>query len=54
LIEIIKCSICTGEQVVEFRDREDGTRIEVMVVRSNHDIEYIKRIYNIDKIEKEY
>lgn len=51
---VIKCSICNGEQVAGFRNKEDGTFIEVMVINSADDLEYFKRIYNIDKIVKEY
>ena len=53
-IAVIKCSICTGEQVVGFKNKTDGHFTEVMVVRTEKDIEYFKKAYQIEKISKEY
>ena len=51
---VMKCSICNGEQVAGFKNKDDGSFTEVMVIRSASDLEYFKKIYGIDKIEKEY
>ena len=34
---VIRCSICTGEQVAGFRSREDGSFVGVMVIQSEKD-----------------
>ena len=51
---VIKCSICTGEQVAGFKNRKDGHFNEAMVIKSEKDIEYFKEIYQIEEISKEY
>lgn len=51
---VIKCSICTGEQVAGFKNNSDGHFTEVMVIRSEKDIELFRKIYQIEKITKEY
>ena len=51
---VIRCSICTGEQVAGFRSKEDGSFVEVMVLKSNDDLEYFKKIYGVDAVKKEY
>ena len=39
---VIKCSICTGEQVAGFKNNSDGHFTEVMVIRSEKDIELFR------------
>lgn len=51
---IIKCSICNGEKVAGFKDRESGHFTEVMVIRSEEDLRFFKRIYGIEEIKNEY
>ena len=51
---VIKCSICTGEQVAGFKSKMDGTFKEVMQIQSPKDLEYFKRIYHLDAVRKEY
>lgn len=51
---VIKCSICNGEQVAGFKNKKDGRFIEVMVIKSQKDIDCFKEIYRIDEITKEY
>lgn len=51
---VIKCSICNGEQVAGFRNKEDSNFTEVMVIRSEADLEFFKRIYHIEEIKQEY
>ena len=53
-IAVIKCSICTGEQVAGFKNKEDGHFTEVMLIRGVKDLEKFKEIYNISEIKKEY
>ncbi|MBR6223315.1 MAG: aspartate dehydrogenase [Lachnospiraceae bacterium] len=51
---VIRASICTGEQVAGFKDKETGHFTDVMLIRSPKDIEEFKRLYGIENITKEY
>ena len=51
---VIKCSICTGEQIAGFKSKEDGHFTEVMVIRDDLDLLKFKEIYKIAEIKKEY
>lgn len=52
---VIKVSICTGEQVAGFKDIHTGKIEEVMLIRSEADLDNFKKMYGInEKIEKEY
>ena len=53
-IAVIKCSICTGEQVAGFKSKEDGHFTEVMLIREAKDLVKFKEIYKIAEIKKEY
>ena len=43
----IRCSICTGEQVAGFQDKETGRIEEVMLIREEADLENFCRMYGI-------
>jgi len=51
---VIRCSICTGEQIAGFQDKESRAFEEIMLIRSNGDLEFFKEQYgihgDIDKI----
>ncbi|MZK38741.1 aspartate dehydrogenase [Coprococcus sp. BIOML-A1] len=51
---VIRCSICTGEQVAGFMSREDGNFVGVMVIQSEKDLENFKRLYRVDDVKKIY
>ena len=51
---VIRSSICTGEKVAGFKDRKDGHFTEVMLIRSQKDIEQFKQLYHIDSVRTEY
>ena len=51
---ILKCSICTGEQVAGFKDVHTGKFTDVCVIRSASDLENFKKLYHVDELEKEY
>ena len=52
---VIRCSICTGEQVAGFRRRDDGKFEEVMLLRNETDLETFRSGYGIEgPIEKIY
>ncbi len=53
-VAVIKCSICTGEQVAGFKSKEDGHFTEVMLIRDAADLAEFKEIYNITEIKKGY
>ena len=50
----IRASICTGEKVAGFRNRRTGEFTEVMLIRSQKDIEEFKRKYRTDALKTEY
>ena len=55
LTPVIRCSICTGEQVAGFRDKETGRFEEVMLLRTPEDLEAFRQKYGITgEIEKIY
>ena len=51
---VIRSSICTGEKVAGFKNKDDGHFIEVMLIRSPMDEKRFKELYGIDKIKTEY
>ena len=52
---VIRCSICTGEQVAGFRRKNDGCFEEVMLIRDDGDLRQFRELYGIkEKIEKIY
>ena len=53
---VIKSSICTGEQVVGFKDIHTGKFEEVMLIRDEKEMEKFREMYGVemDQIHKEY
>lgn len=53
---VLRCSICTGEQVACMRNRQTGQMREVMLIRSQDDLEEFCRTYQItaDQVRKVY
>ena len=52
---VIRCSICTGEQVAGFRRADTGRFEEVMLLRTPEDLEAFRASYGIEgEIEKIY
>ena len=51
---VIKCSICTGEQVAGFKDIHTGKFEEVMLIRDEKDLEKFREMYGINMVAKEY
>ena len=52
---VIKSSICNGEQVAGFKDIQTGKIEEVMLIKSQADLEKFKVMYGInEEITKEY
>ena len=52
---VIRASICTGEEVAGFLDLGSGRFEEVILIRSNRDLEDFKKTYGIEgEIDKIY
>lgn len=51
---VLKCSICTGEQVAGFMDKRTGKLQEVMLVSSRADLELFMSMYGLSDVEKVY
>ena len=51
---VLRCSICTGEQVAGFQDLHSGKFEEVMLIRGEADLRQFKELYGIEEVEKIY
>lgn len=53
---VLRCSICTGEQVAGFKDLRTGRFEDVMLVRTPKDLKRFLDQYGLDgsQIEKDY
>ncbi len=51
---VLRCSICTGEQVAGFKDLTTGHFEEIMLIRDAKDLNDFKEAYGVDVITKEY
>lgn len=51
---VLRCSICTGEQVAGFQDLKTGVFHEVCLIRNEKELEDFKNDYGLDFIEKIY
>ena len=51
---VLKCSICTGEQVAGFKDIYTGHFDEIMLIRDAADLDAFMEMYDVAVISKEY
>lgn len=51
---VLKCSICTGEQVAGFKDIRTGKFEEVMLIKNGRDLDTFMQLYQLENISKEY
>lgn len=51
---IIHRSICTGERVAGFKNKEDGHFTEVCVIHTDRELEDFKKTYGLSQIKTEY
>ena len=52
---VIRCSICTGEQVAGFQDRDSGRFEEIMLIKSPQDLQAFRLKYGIEgELQKIY
>ncbi len=54
LMPVLHCSICTGETAAGFKDLRTGKFEEVMLIRSEKDLQEFKDRYGLDEVKKEY
>ena len=50
---LLRCSICTGEQVAGFKNRHTGKFEEVMLIRNQKDLDLFMEMYGIATFTKE-
>lgn len=51
---VLKCSICTGEQIACFKDIKTGHLTEVMLIKTAADLDEFCRMYDLENVPKEY
>jgi len=51
---VIKCSICTGEQVAGFKDIHTGKFQEEMLIKGEKDLQAFMEMYDLADVSKEY
>lgn len=53
-VPVLRCSICTGEQVAGFKDIHTGKIRDLMLINSEQDLETFKMTYGVDELKKVY
>lgn len=53
-VPVVRCSICTGEEVAGFKNIRTGQFRDVLLIRSPKDLEQFMSEYDIDTIRREY
>lgn len=51
---VLRCSICTGEQVAGFKDLHTGKFTDIMLIRNEKDLQSFKEQYGVTEITKEF
>lgn len=51
---VLRCSICTGEQVAGFKNVNTGHFEDIMLIRNSADLDEFMRMYGVTEITKEY
>lgn len=51
---VVRGSICTGERVAGFKDKKTGSFTEVMLIRSQKDLDSFKKTYGLNSVKTEY
>ncbi len=51
---VIRSSICTGEKVAGFKNKDDGHFTEVMLIKSPSDEKLFRDTFNLTEIKTEY
>lgn len=53
-IPVLKCSICTGEQVAGFKNIHTDKFDDVMLIADDKDLKFFMEMYDIEEITKIY
>ncbi|MCM1568555.1 MAG: aspartate dehydrogenase [Roseburia sp.] len=53
-LPVLRCSICTGEQVAGLKDRQTGKFREIMLIRNDRELHHFMKMYGIHEITREY
>lgn len=53
-VPVIRCSICNGEQVAGFKDKDTGKFHEVMLIRSEQQLKAFLQMYGFTEVDREY
>jgi len=53
-LAILKCSICNGEQVAGFKDKQTGHFTEVCLIKDAVELDEFMKRYGLSSISKEY
>lgn len=51
---VLRCSICTGEQVAGFKNLNTGKFEDVMLIKNEKDLKTFMKRYALTEISKEY
>ena len=51
---VLRCSICTGEQVAGFKNIHTGEFHDIMLIRNADDLDTFQEQYDVAVITKEY
>ncbi|MBQ1897194.1 MAG: aspartate dehydrogenase [Lachnospiraceae bacterium] len=51
---MIRASICNGEQVAGFKNKETGEFHEVMMIKDQGELNEFMKTYGLDHVDKEY
>lgn len=51
---VLRCSICTGEQVAGFKNLNTGKFEDVMLIQNEKDLKVFMKRYALTEISKEY
>lgn len=51
---VLRCSICTGEQVAGFKNIHTGEFHDIMLIKSGDDLDAFQEMYDVAVITKEY
>ena len=53
-MQVIRCSICTGEQTAGLRDLGPGQFHEIMLIRDEDDLTRFQKMVGTEEIQKIY
>jgi len=51
---VLKCSICTGEQIAGLKEIHTGKFEEVMLIKDRQDLELFLQMCGVEEVRKEY